>query len=189
VPHTTAPVVHPPWTRDEIIAQFHDLHHQSLRFWAAFDTNTFVAPIGDGWSPADHVRHLTKVMRALTRGLLLARFKLLLRFGLTFRASRTYDQIRETYLARLPSFRGPNPFAPKVIDAFEDADAWRSNVIVQYDTTLNELTKAVTKWSEGALDHLRLPHMLIGKLTVREMLFFVLYHNLHHINVIARKRS
>jgi hypothetical protein len=189
VPHTTAPVVQPPWTRDEIIAQLHDLHQQSLRFWAGFDTATFVAPIGDGWSPADHVRHLTKVMRALTRGLLLARFKLVLRFGLTFRASRTYDQIRETYLARLPAFTGPNPFAAKTVDALEDADAWRNNVMMQYDATLNELTGAIAKWSERALDRLRLPHMLIGKLTVREMLLFVLYHNLHHIKGVTRKLS
>lgn len=128
-------------------------------------------------------------MRALTRGLLLARFKLLLRFGLTFRSSRTYDQIRDTYLARLPSFKGPNPFAPKVVNAFDDADAWRNNIMLQYDATLNDLTAAIATWNERSLDRLRLPHLLLGKLTVREMLFFVLYHSLHHMTGVSRKLS
>jgi hypothetical protein len=187
--HTTAPVVQPPWTRDEIIAQFRDLHEQTLRFWNGFDADTFITPAGGGWSPADHVRHLTKVMRALTRGLRLAPFTVLLRFGPTFRGSRSYDQIRETYLARLPSFKGPNPYAPKIVEVFDDADAWRNNVMLQYDTTLRELTDAIKKWSERSLDHLRFPHMLIGKLTVREMLFFVLYHNLHHVTAVTRRLS
>jgi hypothetical protein len=189
VPHTTAPAIQPPWTRDEIIAQFVDLHQQTLRFWSGFDTSTFVAPIGDGWSPANHVRHLTKAMRALTRGLLIARFKLLLRFGWTLRGSRTYDEIRETYLSRLPAFKGSNPFAPRLVDVIDDPETWRNSVMLQYDTSLHELTSAITKWSERSLDHFRLPHILMGKLTVREMLFFVLYHNLHHVNGVTRKLS
>jgi hypothetical protein len=126
-------------------------------------------------------------MRALTRGLLLARIKLFLRFGLAFRGSRTYEQLRDTYLARLPAFKGRNPFAPKPVEAIDDAEAWRSNVMLQYDTTLQELARATERWSEGSLDRFRMPHVLLGKLTVREMLFFVLYHNLHHINVVARR--
>jgi hypothetical protein len=36
-------------------------------------------------------------------------------------------------------------------------------------------------WSEDDLDNHRLPHPLLGKLTVREMLFFTLYHIQHHM--------
>ena len=47
---------------------------------------------------------------------------------------------------------------------------------------------AITRWGERALDRFRLPHPALGQLTVREMLFFTLYHNLHHVlNVAARK--
>jgi hypothetical protein len=32
-----------------------------------------------------------------------------------------------------------------------------------------------------------LPHPLLGKLTVREMLFFTLYHQRHHVAVVERR--
>ena len=187
VPHTTAPTVVPPRSRAEIIAQFKELHQQSLRYWEAFDTTTFVTPFGVAWSPADHVRHLSKAMRALTRGLSLARFKLLIRFGWAFRPSRTYDQMRDTYLAVLPGFTGRNPFAPKPVDSIGDPVAYRDSVMLEYDAALQNLVTAIEPWSERSLDRYRMPHLVLGKLTVREMLVFVLYHNLHHMHVVARR--
>jgi uncharacterized damage-inducible protein DinB len=40
--------------------------------------------------------------------------------------------------------------------------------------------KNVERWSEKELDKRQLPHPLMGKLTLREMLFFTHYHTLHH---------
>ena len=51
------------------------------------------------------------------------------------------------------------------------------------------LVTEVERWSERAMDRYRLPHPLLGQLTVREMLFFTLYHNVHHIHVVARRLS
>jgi hypothetical protein len=42
-------------------------------------------------------------------------------------------------------------------------------------------------WSERQLDRIRLPHPVLGKLSVREMLFFTLYHNQHHIEAVKRR--
>ena len=39
--------------------------------------------------------------------------------------------------------------------------------------------------SQADLDRYRLPHPLLGKLTVREMLFFTVYHNYHHVRSVA----
>jgi hypothetical protein len=53
----------------------------------------------------------------------------------------------------------------------------------------NSLCEATVPWGEGSLDRCRLPHPLLGKLTVREMLFFTLYHNLHHVQNVARRKG
>jgi uncharacterized damage-inducible protein DinB len=42
------------------------------------------------------------------------------------------------------------------------------------------------KWDEDGLDGFALPHPAIGRLTVREMLFFTLYHNGHHLEGMRR---
>jgi hypothetical protein len=185
--NATTPTIQAPVTRGDITAQFRHLYEQSVLFWEAFDTATFVAPYGTAWSPADHIRHLNRSMRALTRGLSLPKWKLWLRFGRTRRASRTYLQVRDTYLSGLPSFTGrPNPYPPRPVE-IDNAEEWRHEVMHEHDVALQNLLHAIEGWQERTLDRYQLPHPLLGKLTVREMLFFVLYHNWHHVNVVARR--
>jgi uncharacterized damage-inducible protein DinB len=50
-----------------------------------------------------------------------------------------------------------------------------------------ELCAAIAQWPETALDARRLPHPLIGRLTVREMLLFTVYHNRHHLENVQRR--
>ena len=52
-----------------------------------------------------------------------------------------------------------------------------------HSETLRGLTKAMEKWTESQLDAYRLPHPLLGRLTVREMMLFTLIHNQHHVDV------
>jgi len=42
------------------------------------------------------------------------------------------------------------------------------------------LCKQLLDYSEQDLDELILPHPLLGKLTLREMMYFTMYHVLHH---------
>jgi hypothetical protein len=53
-------------------------------------------------------------------------------------------------------------------------------------TTLN---KRLKKYSEASLDELILPHPLLGKLTLREMLYFTIYHAGHHHHLIETALS
>ena len=55
------------------------------------------------------------------------------------------------------------------------------------DEASQNLTRSASGWGEWTLDRLRLPHPALGRLTVREMLFFTLYHNLHHVENVARR--
>ena len=47
-------------------------------------------------------------------------------------------------------------------------------------------TERLGNWSEKDLDKYKLPHPLLGKLTVREMLFFTIYHNEHHLKAMLK---
>lgn len=169
--------------KQQIIAALRDQHAQSVAVCSTVATAEFIAPRGSSWSYADHLRHLTKTMRAITRGLKQPWWKLWLAFGRSRQPSRTYEQVRNDYLTRLPTaFSGrPNPFAPSPRDANEEAEAWRAQVMQYYDVAFQDIIGAIEKWNEGALDKFRLPHPLLGKLTVREMLLFNLYHNQHHL--------
>jgi hypothetical protein len=42
-------------------------------------------------------------------------------------------------------------------------------------------------WGESELDSYILPHPILGKLTIREMLFFTLYHDTLHLSAGAEE--
>ena len=56
-----------------------------------------------------------------------------------------------------------------------------------HSETLRGLTQGMERWTETQLDAHRMPHPLMGKLTVREMMLFTLLHNRHHVQVAERR--
>ena len=178
-----------PRTRDEIVAALARLHGESTDYWRAFSTEEFFAPIGAAWSPADNVRHLTKSIRAVTRGLGMPKVALLFLFGIGRRGSRSYDEVRETYRKALAAGGQAGGYAPSARRPPADLEAWRGEIMAERERVAQALAREIGRWGEGALDRFRLPHPLLGKLTVREMLFFTLYHNLHHVHVVERRRA
>lgn len=176
-----------PHTGAEITDAFAVLYTESVRYWSGFDTRTFLAPIGEAWSPADNVRHLTKSMRAVTQGLRIPRILLLVAFFAPKRASRTYDEVREVYRARLAKGATAGRFGPGALNLTDDPDAARAQIMEYHAVAVRALAAAIARWPEPLLDRRHLPHPLLGKLTVREMLFFTLYHNQHHVDNVRRR--
>jgi molybdopterin synthase catalytic subunit len=55
-----------------------------------------------------------------------------------------------------------------------------------YENVVKKLNKVAQKCSEKDLDYYVIPHPLIGKLTLREMLFFCIYHVQHHHKITEK---
>lgn len=174
-----------PWTGAQIVEELRRLHGEGEVWLRSLPADVFVRPQGAKWSPADHVRHLSKSVRPLAQALGLPRFVLWLRFGRASSASRSFTVVREAYLARLSAGATAGRFAPSAQPLPEDAGAYREQVIASWRTTNAELWSRIVAWDEMALDRYYLPHPALGRLTAREMLFFTLYHNAHHLNLAA----
>jgi hypothetical protein len=178
----------PPRTRDEIIAAFAQQEQESLAFWNGFDSETFFRPLGSAWSPADNVRHLIKSTRPVVRALAVPRIVLRLLFGRPGRPSVSYDELRTRYLTALADGGQAGSYAPTA-HAGKDAARWRNEIMRDFAGVNRDLRDAIARWHDSALDTLQLPHPFAGKFTVREMLFFTLYHQRHHIAVVERRRK
>lgn len=178
-----------PHSAESIRHSLNRVHAESVPYWTSFTTSAFLSPIGSAWSPADNVRHLTKSIRPLTRGLELPRFVVRLRFGGTSRPSRRYEQMREDYRRALSSGGQAGRFAPTPLTDVSDADAERARIMSSHADAVSALGAALVRWTERDLDRCQLPHPLMGKLTVREMLLFTVYHNQHHVDVVRQRLS
>jgi hypothetical protein len=176
-----------PSTGTSIQSALTELHADSVSYWESFDTPTFLAPIGDAWSPADNVRHLTTSMRAVTRGLRMPRLFLRIAFGRSPSPSRPYAAVRDVYRARLAQGASAGRFAPRPRDAAVDSHAERARIMSHHAIAVTALCDVIARWPEPALDARQLPHPLLGPLTVREMLLFTVYHNRHHLENVQRR--
>lgn len=179
--------VQEPSSGAEIVRELRALHEKSRELWCGFSTTEFFFPLGEAWSPADNVRHLLKSNRPVLRALRTPKLLLLVRFGGGLRPSKTYSEVRERYLARLAAGVTAGRFTPRPLGSSDQTEEHRGSLMAAMDQVSRDLTGAVSDWGEWQLDRLRLPHPALGRLTVREMLFFTLYHNYHHMQNVVRR--
>lgn len=175
-------------TRDDILRKLDAVESESAAYWSAFDAPVFFAKLGDAWSPAENVRHLVKSIRPVTKALKMPRIVLRVRFGKPKHASVAYDALVERYRGLLAAGGKAGRFAPSPREE-HDLEGRRAEILAQRAEANHALRAAILRWPDAALDRNQLPHPLLGNLTVREMLYFTLYHQLHHMNVVERRRT
>lgn len=174
-----------PYTKQEIVAAF-DVEFTAVHtFFAGIDETQFLAAPTGVWSPAENLVHLIKSCAPVIMALHIPRTALRIRFGWVKHELRTLAQVRHTYVHEALANGGQagGPFLPEVLEPLAGAQA---RILAKWQEKGVELQAALEKWSDKALDQYLLPHPLLGKMTVREILFFTLYHNLHHVNDVQR---
>jgi hypothetical protein len=173
--------------RDGIVAKLDAVQTESTAYWSAFPSDAFFGKLGEAWSPAENVRHLAKSIRPVTKALGMPRIALWVLFGWPRRKSVTYDALVERYQGKLAAGGKAGRFAPSPREE-RDLETRRAEILAELAEANRALRAAIERWPDAALDRHQLPHPLLGKLTVREMLYFTLYHQLHHIAVVQRRR-
>lgn len=110
----------------------------------------------------------------------LPKFLLTLRFGTRNRPERTYDELVAKYYQKLDEGgQASSAFIPPQIESEQ-----KEQLLAQYEAEKIRLIKVLQKWSEKQLSTNIAPHPLLGKCTVRELLYFTICHNYHHLSSI-----
>lgn len=176
-----------PYSQKEILTAFANLANSGLEFWAKLPPAIFAAPLGTAWSPADNLRHLTKSTRPVAQSLRLPGIAFLAFFGAADQPSLSYAELRERYQAVLAGGASAGRFAPRPAAVPQNVVAWQRQLVEDCATAIGALGRAASRWNEADLDRYRMPHPLLGKLTLREMLFFTHYHFTHHQQNVVRR--
>lgn len=177
-----------PATSTQIAATLERVQEESVAYWSGFDTAAFFAKIDGHWSPAENVRHLIKSIRPVTKALGLPRLVLRIMFGWPRRNSTPWPEIQSRYLGLLDAGGNAGRFAPSEREE-TDLEAGRARIMGQFVLANRDLRAAIAKWPDRLLDRYQLPHPLLGKLTLREMLIFTAYHQVHHLDGVRRRRG
>lgn len=176
----------PPTNTAELREALVEADRQITALWNSIGPEEFfAAPADGGWSPARNLSHLATSTNIITTSLKLPRFLPTLLFGRTTRPSRSYEAIRDKYTSTLAGGAGAGPFTPRRIPVPKDPVAERERLIAKWRGVVPGLLKAMENWDDAALDRYRLLHPLIGRLSMREMIGFTLYHLTRHAGIVA----
>ncbi len=165
------------------------LHRELVEDLAGLPPELFFSPQGEHWSPAQHVDHLVRSVTPLARALRLPRIALGLSFGKST-GSRPLQSVVDDYLAKLEAGAGARgSYVPSNAPS-ESRDAGeRDRLLERWLAAGEALTAALETWRDPDLDRYRLPHPLLGKLTIREMVGWSLYHGHHHRRRVGERMS
>jgi DinB superfamily len=163
-------------TRSEIISLLKENHQEFIRAFDPMDERQFNGEVLSKWNPSQQLDHIIRAVKPVVLAFALPSFLLKLFFGKANRPSKTYDGLVEKYNAKLAAGgRASGRFIPKrILFSEKEKTTKKLNSLVQ------KLSKKIDTSSEKQLDELLLPHPLLGKLTLREMLYFTAYHAEHH---------
>lgn len=126
------------------------------------------------WNPAQQLEHIYLSVRPVLLAFQLPRFIPRLLFGTAKQKSRDYDTLVRDYQIKLQQGgKSPSTYVPAT-----EVNTIRR--LLQLEKSVDRLCHIIDRWTEEELDHYLLPHPLLGKLTMREMLYFTIYHVTHH---------
>lgn len=176
-----------PTTGAEIVAALTRITSEGAEALGALPIEHFFAPQGLKWSPAEHARHLQKSSAPLVTALRLPAWLLRATFGLPQRPSRSFVALRADYWAALAAGGQAGRFAPHPEEPPSNPDQRRGQILTHWYSTNGRLCRILDVWREDRLDTAQLPHPLLGKLTVREMAAFTVYHTTHHLTLVMQR--
>lgn len=128
------------------------------------------------WSIAENCKHLSLSVKPLNMAFSLPNFTLLL-FGKLNRPARNYEEILEKYHQKLAEGAvATSQFVPREISV----ENKKENLVQEFKKINDSFLVKVENFEEEDLDKYLIPHPVLGKLTIREMLYFTICHTLHH---------
>lgn len=135
------------------------------------------------WTTGQHIVHLTQSLKPLIRALKIPKFILKYKFGAANRPLKSYEQVVDRYHQKLEADKNVvSPFSNKMPNpGLGEKDQWIKLLHEQNNALINIIEK---KWNSKNLDTYLLPHPLMGRMFISEILMWTAYHTEHHHKLI-----
>lgn len=174
-------------TKEEIIQRLQFASEEFTNFASQISSVQFFHQPKEKWSIAQNVNHLIISANTTRLAFSLPKFIVTLYAGKPNRPSRSYDELVNKYKLKLQQGgRASGRFIPKIISP----QTGKENLLQSFTTSMTKLSTAIEKkWTDPLLDQYIAPHPLLGKITLRELAYFTIYHTQHHLSIIKERLS
>lgn len=172
-------------SKEEILKQLTAISDEFASFCSSINDELFFRQPSVKWSVAQNVTHLITSANMTRLAYRLPKFMLRIYTGKPNRLSRSYDELVAKYKSKLEQGgRASGRFVAKPVLAKEG----KENILTKFKRAMEKLENAIQKnWDDQQLDKYLAPHPLLGKLTLRELGYFTIYHTAHHLNIVKER--
>jgi hypothetical protein len=148
------------------------------------DEVAFFRHPGEKWSVAENVQHLIISTNTSSYAWYLPLFLVRWIGGTPNRNSRTYDELKDKYYKKLSEGgRASSRFVPKPMEI----KYGKQKLLDNWNKAAAKFIKALHKnRSEKDLDNYLIKHPLLGRITLRELGYFTIFHTEHHLHSIQK---
>ncbi|WP_223033511.1 DinB family protein [Hanstruepera marina] len=167
----------------EVIAALLEEKYSNLINWLKQqdDSKWEVGPEGK-WTTGQHTLHLLQSITPLNKAMSMPKFVLKYKFGKVNRDVRNYETVCKRYDERLvdaqgKTFKGSQNMK---IPSIKDKDYLLNRLQIEQ----KKLQAKTLRWKDNSLNTVILPHPLMGKMPVREIVMWSAYHVEHHTNTL-----
>lgn len=163
----------------QLIKQLTGNHRTAAAFIVSLDETQYMLAHNGKWTAGQQLAHLLLCLQPISQALNSAQF-IREKFGSIDRQRMSYDEVMAAYKTGLQQGgKAPERFVPPV-SFFNERDM----LYRQLDALLSVLEQQLQGYSDTELDTLVLPHPFLGLLTIRELLYLMSYHPLHHLQQV-----
>lgn len=164
--------------KEDIISELTKNHQAFITKIKNLSEEDFQKKPAEKWTSGQQLEHIIKSVKPVDMAFGLPMFVLKMKFGLANRPSKSYENLVAKYLKVLEDNKDyvlPERFAPEEIP-FSSKD----KKLKKLNKLIAKLCSRLARFTKEDLDSYILPHPVMGKLTLREMLYFTIYHVQHH---------
>jgi len=161
-------------------AQIQDLlskyHNAFIEMISNLDLVDLTKSSNEKWSSIQQLDHIYRSVNPLTKIMISPEILESFNFGKKADDSREYDEIVNYYQTTLSTgVKARGQFVPLGSDEL-DITALAN----QLNKSVHQLIKNIGQFSTEQLDTFLIPHPVLGPLSVKEMMYFTIYHVQHH---------
>ncbi|WP_159948441.1 DinB family protein [Polaribacter septentrionalilitoris] len=169
--------------KKEAIAELLEEKNQHLFYWLENQPiDNWENGPKNKWTVGQQILHLVNSLQTLNKALSYPRFFLKYKFGTCNREIRDYKTVADKYQEKLLVNQERAKVFNQKLKIPKQKD--RDRLLTQFQIQSKKLQYKVRKISDINLDTLLLPHPLMGKMTIREIIMWTAHHIEHHTNIL-----
>ncbi len=166
-----------------LIQSLDDSAAQFIELVKDLTKDEFEVNVNNKWSAGQDLVHLIKVLQIVNIGFTLPKPILRLLFGINKTKSRSFEDLRQLYKNALEGgAKAPTIYIPKPVSHTK-----KDSLIQKYASLNKSFIGKLNDHTPHELDSYRLPHPILGKISLVELVSFTSFHTSHHFDVLKSK--